>query len=156
MKNTLRLLLCLFFVLISACTSQEGKVEKQALALGEKKLQEVLQTEADDNIKQSAWLNKSYVEFMRDHSEVLVSEVKMHSESRATASVVMKTYPLSLRTTLAKIAGGIDESKSRRFNYGEALGLIGQQVGKAPEPVEQPLITYKFNKTSAGTWVVEF
>lgn len=156
MKKISFAILCLFFGLLGGCTSQEGKIEKKAQELGERKFQELLQQEADENIKQSDWLNKAYLEFMTERSEVMVSEVKLQSQTRATAAVIVKSYPVSLRRTLAKIAGGIENSRSRRFNFSEALGLVGQQTGGTAETVEQPLITYKFNKTSAGTWVVEF
>ncbi|WP_374032274.1 hypothetical protein [Bdellovibrio bacteriovorus] len=156
MKNSIRLVTCLFFVLLSFCTTQEGTIKKLALELGEKKFQEQLKIEADDSIKQSEWLNKSYQEFMLKKSEVEVVEVKFLTETKATAVVVVNTYPPSLRMTLARIAGGMDPGRSRSFNFAEAVNGIGKQIGKTPETLEHPLIMYKFNKTSAGTWVVEF
>lgn len=156
MKNTLQIMICLFFTLLSACTTQEGTIKKLALEMGEKKFQEQLKIEADDSIKSSEWLNKSYQEYMLNKSEVEVVEVKLLTETKATAVVVVHTFPPSLRMTLARIAGGMDPGRSRSFNFAEAINGIGKQVGKTPEPIEHPLIMYKFNKTSAGTWVVEF
>lgn len=138
------------------CTSQESKIEKLAVELGERKFQEVLTQEASDGITQSGWLRTAYVDYMSQNAEVLVSEVQFHGENQATAVVVVKTYSPPMRRTLAEIAGGIDQSKTRRFNFGEAISLIGKQMGKKPEKTEHPLTTFKFNKTSAGTWVPQF
>lgn len=140
--------------LLISCTSNEGAIKKQALQLGEQHFQELIRDEAQKGLPQSDWLRDSYEEFIKERSTVEVTEVTLQNDSRATAVVVVETYPLPLRRTLLSIGSKVDASKSRRFNFSEAISLIAAQTGQKGEVERQPLKTYKFQK-SADSWVVQ-
>lgn len=150
----MRKILCLAFSFaLASCTSQEGAIKKKALQLGEQHFQELIRDEAQNGLPQSDWLRDSYQEFIKDRSKVEVAEVALQSDSRATAVVVVESYPLPLRQTLLGIASKVDPGKTRRFNFSEAISLIAQQTGQKGEVERQPLKTYKFQKTS-DSWTV--
>lgn len=125
---------------------------KRALEEAEKQFAESVNKEADDGITQSKWLHDSYVEFMKKYSEFEVEDVKFQGETNAVATVVVVTYPKAARITLMKIAGRLAESEERRFNFANALQLIGQQTGTSSSPTKQPLAVLGFHKDSRGEW----
>lgn len=141
------------FALVS-CTSQEGAIKKQALRLGEQHFRELIREEAQTGLPQSDWLRDAYEEFINDRSIVEVADIALQSDTRATAVVVVETYPLPMRRTLLSIAGKVEPGKTRRFNFSEAISLIAQQTGQKGEVEKQPLKTYKFHK-SAESWTVQ-
>jgi len=154
MQRLSLLFLPLLFLTLSACTSEEGALKKQALAIGQKKFNEVIQKEAEESLGQSEWLRQAYREFIESRSEVEVDEVKFQGESLATVSVSVTTYPMKMRRTLLGIAGKVDASKSRRFNFSEALSLVGQQTGQSTETEKQPLTVLKYAKGASG-WILQ-
>lgn len=112
------------------------------------KFNEMIQKESEETLKQSPVLQQSYIEFIQGHSEVLVGDIKFQGENQAVVSVVMKTYPQKLRQTLLEVTAKVDSSKSRSFNFGEALVLIAKQKGQTEEVEQQPLLVLKFHKVS--------
>lgn len=114
---------------------------------------EAIHAEANEMLKNSDLLRNGYIEFMRHQSEVSVDEVRIFNEHLATATVTMKAPPLKLRRTLLEIAGKVEPSKSRRFNFSEAVGLIRKQTGISDQEV-QPLGVYHFRKAQ-DKWVIE-
>ena len=152
MKTILLSLMGLSLAFLVSCTSNEGAVKKRALEEAEKHFSESLNKEADEGITQSKWLRDSYVEFMKKYSEFEVEDVKFQGETQAVATVVVVTYPKAARITLLKIAGRLAESEVRRFNFANALQLIGQQTGTSSSPTKQPLAVFGFHKDSSGEW----
>lgn len=141
-----------FLIVLTSCTSNEGAVKKRALEAAENQFAENLSKEADDGLTQSKWIHDGYIEFMKKYSEFEVEDVKLPTENRAVATVIIVTYPKAARTTLVKIAGRVPESEARRFNFANALQLIGQQTGTSSEPVKQPFAVFGFHKDSSGEW----
>ncbi|WP_155723959.1 hypothetical protein [Bdellovibrio bacteriovorus] len=154
MKKTLLVLLLLSFQILTACTSDEKVLKTKALELAEKKFSEQIKQEADDSLSQSPWLHQAYTQFIQDNSKVSVEEVKFQGETLATVSVVVETYPMKLRRTLLGIASRVDSSKSRRFNFSEARGLIVQQGMEKGEVESQPLGVFKFHKSDKN-WILD-
>lgn len=144
----------LFCLGITACTSEEGLLKKQATAIGEAKLQEAVRLEADEMLKGSALLHEGYLQYMRQHAEVVVEEVQMLEGNVAVVTVTMKAPSLKMRRTLMEIAAKVEASKSRRFNFPEAVKRISQQTGENPEGIIQPLGVYRFRKVG-DKWVTE-
>lgn len=154
MKNILLMIFSFLTLLLTACTSQEGQLKKQAQEQGEKKFAEMIQKEAEESLGQSEWLRQAYTEFIQNKSEVEVDEVKMQGEKLATVSVTVTTYPVKIRRMLLGIAGKVDSTKSRRFNFAEATSLVTQQMGEKNETVKQPLETYRFSQGSEK-WILQ-
>ncbi len=153
MRKILGLLtLCLF---LTSCTSNEGAVKKLALADGESQFEETLKKESVDLIPQSDWLRDAYVTYMKKHTEFEADEIKIVGENLAIATVSMKTYTPGQRRIVAKIAGTVDPSKVRQFNFGNAMQLVAQQTGQAPNPEKQSAGVFKYHKSSSGDWVLE-
>ncbi|KHD87484.1 MAG: hypothetical protein OM95_14235 [Bdellovibrio sp. ArHS] len=141
-------------LLVGGCTSDEKVLKNKALALAEKKFTEQIKQEADDSLGQSPWLHQAYTEFIHNNSEVSVEEVKMQSDTLATVAVVVETYPTRFRRTILGIAARVDASKSRRFNFSEARGLIIQQGMEKGEVETQPLGIFKFHKSDKN-WILD-
>lgn len=139
--------------MIVSCTSQEAALTKQAESIGEQKMMEAIRVEADEMLKNSAFLHNGYIEFMRHQAKVNVEDVKIINERLATATVTMMAPPVKLRRTLLEIAGKVDPSKSRRFNFSEAVNLIRKQTGISDREV-QPLGVYQFRKNQ-DQWMAE-
>ncbi|WP_374078505.1 hypothetical protein [Bdellovibrio bacteriovorus] len=139
---------------LTACTSDEGMLKKQAIEVGTAKFNEIIQKEGEESLGNSEWLRQAYGEFIHNRSEVEVEEVKFQGEKLATVSVVVTTYPTKLRRTLLGIASKVDASKSRRFNFSEAVSLVAQQTGQKSEPEKQPLTVLKFSKSS-DKWILD-
>lgn len=154
MKKTLLIALACLSLCFSACSSEEGKLKKMALEMGQKKFSEVIRQEAAEFLPDSEWLRQSYVELIDKNSEVEVEEVKFQGDNLAVVSVVVVTYPYRFRRTLLKVAGAVDVSKTRRFSFGEALGLVAAQSPEKNKPSKQPLTVYKFSKGAEG-WVAQ-
>ncbi|MEK2644610.1 hypothetical protein [Bdellovibrio sp. BCCA] len=154
MKKLLLALIGTMILTLSACTSKEGKLKKQAEEIGKAKFMEVLKKEADDGLGQSDWLRQAYVEYVGNRSEVEAENVNFIGETAATATLVVKTYSPKMRQTLISIAAKVDPDKARRFNFGEALVLIRRQTGQNTETDYQPLTVLKFTK-SGEKWVAD-
>ncbi|MBV2168503.1 MAG: hypothetical protein KUL82_07330, partial [Bdellovibrio sp.] len=112
MKKTLLIALACLSLCFSACSSEEGKLKKMALEMGQKKFSEVIRQEAAEFLPDSEWLRQSYVELIDKNSEVEVEEVKFQGDNLAVVSVVVVTYPYRFRRTLLKVAGAVDVSKT--------------------------------------------
>lgn len=151
MTKTFGLLTLVSALFLTSCTSNESAVKKLALADAETQFTETLKKESDDLITQSEWLRNSYVEFMKKHAEFDVESVKIEG-NLGVASATVIAYPPGQRKILAKIAGTVDSSKARQFNFANALQLISQQTG-APAAVEkQSAGVFKYQKISTGDW----
>lgn len=153
MKRILLPVICVFSVL-SACTSNEGQIKEQALKVGQQKFDAMVQKEADEALKESPLLHQAYIQFLNGTSEVAVEELKFHGDNEAVISLVMKTYSTSLRQTVLEVAQKVPPSKSRRFNFGEAMALIAQQKGQKQDVESQPLTVLRFHKAS-NQWVLQ-
>lgn len=153
MKRFLFPIICIF-TLLAACTSDEGVLKEEALKVGQGKFNEMIQKESGEILKESPRLQQAYVGFIRGTSEIEVEEIKFEGETRAVVSVIMKIYPNKLRLTLLEVAQKVESSKSRKFNYGEALKLIAQQMGLKEGLERQPLTVLRFHKVSKK-WVIE-
>lgn len=153
MKNFIVLgIAFIYWLLLSACTSQEGHLKEAALKQADIKWTETLQAEAREALTQSEVLQTAYLEFMAKNSELEVEEVKFQGENRATVSVVVSSISLPLRRTLLKIASQVGPEKSRRFNYQNALGPVAAQSGEKTTPEKRPFAVYKFSKGPDGLW----
>ncbi|MGZ3771849.1 MAG: hypothetical protein ACXVCP_19710 [Bdellovibrio sp.] len=146
--------LILISLILSACTSEQGQIKDKALVTGQERFEAMLVKEADGALNQSALLHQSYIEFMKGSSEVDVADLKMLGENQATVTLTMKTYSTLLRQTALEIAQKVEPSKTRRFNFGEAISLIAQQKGINKPLEEQPLAVLKFQK-SKGQWLLQ-
>ncbi|UOF02803.1 hypothetical protein [Bdellovibrio reynosensis] len=135
----------------AGCTSEEGKLKKQAISTGELRLQQLIQQEALDGMPQSSELRQGYQDFIMARSEVVTDEPEIIGGS-AVVSVAAMIPPVKLRKTLIAIAGKLDSSKARRFNFGEAVSLIKRQTGEDTENTKQGLGIVKFVKQGEA-WV---
>lgn len=154
MKSIILGLTSILCLSLTACTSQEAGLKKQAQKLGEQKFAEVIQKEAEESLSQSDWLRQEYIQFIHRHSEVEIEEVQLQGENLGVVSLTVTTYPEKVRRTLLEIASKVDPSRSRRFNFSEAVSLIRRQTGQALEPDKQPLGVYKFKKAEKS-WIAE-
>lgn len=155
MKTLFRLKLIPFvcFALLS-CTSSEVALKKQAAQFGETKVLELFHKEATENIKQSQILHDAYIEYMRQHSEVLIDKVQFQGEDSATVHLKAKILPLRLRRTLLDIVSQVGLDKSRRFNITEAAVLVRQEKNITEVDETQLLGNFRFRKRGS-VWVAE-
>ncbi|HEX7674920.1 MAG TPA: hypothetical protein VF412_12150 [Bdellovibrio sp.] len=155
MRKILGLIFVSAALILTSCTSNEGAVKKLAAAQAESKYDEMLKKEAEDMIPQSDFLRQGYVDYLKKHSEFETEDVKIEGENFAIAKVTVTTYPAAMRKTLAKIAGTVDPSKARQFNFGNALQLIAQQTGGSTSTAKQDAGVFKYHKNSSGNWLLE-
>lgn len=139
-------------LLFTGCTSEEGKLKKQAVEVGEVRLLQLIEKEAYDNMAQSSELRQGYMDFIKARAEVTAEEVQFHGENAATVPVTVSMPPNRLRKTILAIAGKLDPDKARRFSFGEAESLIKKQTNDEAAPEKQSLGAVKFSKQSGG-WV---
>jgi len=143
-KLILILFLSPFF--LSACTSNEGAAKDQAIKEAQGQFDEVLNKEALDNIAQSDWLRDAFVRYIHSGTEWSADSIKMEGDNDATVTVLAETVALKPRKTVAAIAGRLDKSVERNFNFSNALGLIAQQTGTSADKVKIPFVI-KVHKT---------
>lgn len=155
MKRIFLSLIYVFSLLTAACTSDEGLLKEQSINVGTVKFNEIIRQESEETLSQSPGIQQSYIEFMKAHSEVSVADVKFKGENQAVVSLVLKTYPDKLRQTLLEVAQKVAPSKSRQFNFGEALSLIAKQRGIKEETEEKNLVVLKFQKVSERWTLIE-
>lgn len=154
MKSFILGLLCFISLGGVSCTSQEEALKKTAVKYGEVKWLEALKTEADEHIKQSDVLHDGYVKFIQNGSEVQAAKVDMLSEDSAVVTMAVNTYSAKMRRTLLEIAAKVDASKSRRFNFSEAVKLVEKEGGESAGKETQPLGIYRFHKKDSS-WVAQ-
>ncbi len=116
----------------------------------------MIREEADKYIKNSNNLREAYVNFVLNRSTLSVVKNPASTDLSVTADVVVEGYSPAIRQVLAEIAGTVPVQKAGQFNFGEALEVMGKQLGVKIKTQSYALKTYKFNKTSAGNWVPEF
>lgn len=153
MKSLILWMLCFTSLGLVSCTSSESGLRKSAIKYGEVKWLEALQTEANEHIKHSAVLYDGYIKFIQGSSEVQVAKLEMLNEDSAMVTMTINTYSVKMRRTLLEIAAKVDVSKSRRFNYSEAVKLVGKEGGEGISKVTQPLGVYRFRKIDSS-WKV--
>lgn len=141
-----------YWLLLGACTSQEGHLKKAALKQADIKWTESVQAEAREALTQSEVLQIAYLEFMKKNTELEIEEVQYQGENRATVSVVVSTLSAPLRRTLLKIASQVGSDKTRRFNFQDALAPVAAQSGEKTTPEKRPFAVYKFSKGEDGLW----
>jgi hypothetical protein len=141
-----------YWLLLSACTSQEGHLKKAALKQADTKWTETLQAEAREALPLSEVLQTAYLEFMKKNSEPLIEDVQFQGENRATVAVIVSSISLPLRRTLLKIASQVGPDKTRRFNFQDALAPVAAQSGESTTPEKRPFAVYKFSKGEDGLW----
>lgn len=143
-------------VLMVSCTSKAPSYEQEALKLGQQRFESMIREEADKYIKNSNNLREAYVNFVLNRSTLSVVKNPASTDLSVTADVVVEGYSPAIRQVLAEIAGTVPVQKAGQFNFGEALEVMGKQLGVKIKTQSYALKTYKFNKTSAGNWVPEF
>lgn len=143
-------------LLLVSCTSKAPSYEDEALKLGQQRFESMVREEADKYIKNSNNLREAYVAFVLNRSTLSVVKNKASTDLSVTADVMVEGYSPAIRQVLAEIAGTVPSQKAGQFNFGEALEVMGKQLGVKIKPQSYSLKTYKFNKTSAGNWVPEF
>jgi hypothetical protein len=141
-----------YWLVLSACTSQEGHLKKAALKQADIKWTESVQGEAREALAQSEVLQLAYLEFMKKHSELEIEDVQFQGENRATVSVVVTSLSVPLRRTILKVASQVGPDRSRRFNFQDALALVAAQSGEKMTPEKRPFAVYKFSKGEDGLW----
>ena len=142
------------FVFLSACTSQEDKFKDLAFKLAEKERLALLFKEADGALRHSDVLFEGYIKAMLQKSEIKAKEVKILGADSAIAQVEIGLPSAAARQTLLGIASRVDLTKSRRFNFSEAMGLLKKQGAiKSLEVNDQILKVYRFKRTAKG-WTV--
>ncbi|XGC81683.1 hypothetical protein ACES2L_04205 [Bdellovibrio bacteriovorus] len=151
MRKILLFSLTIATILASGCTSEEGKLKKQAISIGELRLQQLIQQEAQDGMPQSAELRQGYQDFIMARAEVVTDDPEIIGGSAVVAVAAMMP-PVKLRKTVIAIAGKLEPSKARRFNFGEAASLIKRQTGEDTENTKQGLGVVKFTKQGEA-WV---
>lgn len=155
MTKFLFILILISSVFLNACTSNEKIVKRLALAEAESQFVVKAQKDANEFITQSDWLRDEYVQFIKQNSEFQVESVQMEGTSLAVAAVSVKTYPTTQRLTLAKIAGSVEASKVRLFNFGNALQLMAKQTGGSAGMEKQSAGVFKFQKKASGDWQLQ-
>ncbi|MGZ3779945.1 MAG: hypothetical protein ACXVCY_04855 [Pseudobdellovibrionaceae bacterium] len=153
MQGFFLLLICVFSVL-SGCTSQETALKEQALKQGQIKFAEVTQKEADEAFRESPVYHQKYIDFMRDHSEVVVDKIQFNGESNAVVVVKLKTYSFKIRRTMIDIAASVPASKRQKFNFTDAVSLIAEEKGLSLDYEKTPLTVFSFHKID-NKWVLE-
>lgn len=154
MKSFILGLLCFISLGSVSCTSQEEALKKSAIKYGEVKWLEALKSEADEHIKQSDVLHDGYIKFIQNGSEVQAAKVDMLGEDSAAVTMTINTYSAKMRRTLLEIAAKVDPSKSRRFNFNEAVKLVEKEGGESSGKETQPLGVYRFRKKDSA-WVAQ-
>lgn len=149
--TTLTLLICLA---LTACTSEEGKLKKQSIEEGDRIFLDMLKREAEDFGPRSNWLKEAYVDYILAQSNVQIGSLTYPAKDAAWLVVEVETFSKDMRKNLLAVAQKVDPSKERKFNYGEATGLIVQMAGVSREKVVQPLKTLRYTK-KGKTWVLE-
>lgn len=148
MKNSLFLgLLCLLLV---GCTSEKKDLTEKATALAERSFKEATRKEAEENLKQSEGARQSFIDYMDTHAEIVVDEVLIHSEQKATVQTSVLAYPPVLRFMVLTIAKGLDADKMRRFNFADATSMVAKQKGLPLKKIRQSPEVYKFTKGPRG------
>ncbi|QDK36977.1 hypothetical protein [Bdellovibrio sp. NC01] len=155
MNKILSLFAVLSVLVLSSCTSNESQVKKLALADAETQFNELIQKEADEYITQSEFLKNAYVSYMKKNSEFEIDEVTIQNENLAVAAVKVTTYPPVQRKLMVKIAGTVNPSRERQFNFGNAIQLIREQTGQTVTSEKIPAGVFKYHKNSKGDWLLE-
>lgn len=152
--NVLAGFLFLISLSLTACTSQEGQLKKQSTEEGDRILLDMLKREAEDYGPRSNWLKNAYVDYILAQSTVQVASLTYPAKDAAWLVVEVETLSKDMRKNLLAVAQKVDPSKERKFNYGEAVGLIVQMAGVSREKVVQPLKTLRYTKRDKA-WVLE-
>lgn len=153
MKNLIRLLFLmpLFLTALTACTGNEGAAKEEAIKGAQSQFDDVLNKEAQDNIPSSDWMRDAFTSYIHKVTEWSTDSIQMQGDNDATVTVIAETVALKPRQTAAVIAGRLDKSAERNFNFANALGLIAQQTGTSPEKVKIKFVI-KVHK-SGDHWV---
>lgn len=152
--NVFTSLLLFVSLALTACTSDEGKLKKQSLEEGDRIFLDMLKREAEDYGPRSNWLKNAYVDYMLAQSNVQIGSLTYPAKDAAWLVVEVETLSKDMRKNLLAVAQKVDPSKERKFNYGEAVGLIVQMAGVSREKVVQPLKTLRYTKRDK-TWILE-
>ena len=139
---------------LAGCTSQKDQFKELATKLAEKERYMLLVNEADSALQHSEALREGYLTTMSQKSEIKVKNIELVGENAATAEVYIELPSLIVRKKLLGIGSRVDTTRTRRFNFSEAMILVKKEMGFKPEELkEQILKTYHFKKTSSG-WTI--
>lgn len=138
---------------LTSCTSEKGQIQKKALEISQLRFEESVRNDANRALKQSEWLANAYVHFMTSQSKVNVGEVQFQGTQTALIKVSLRTYSPEIQQKLLAIAGRLEASKVRNFNFPDAATMIAQQVGEKNPQRETAFGALQFTKNSSGEWV---
>lgn len=144
----------IFSVFFLGCTSQEDQFKELAVKLAEKERQVLFVKEANAALRHSEVLFEGYIKAMSQKSEIKIKEIKVLGADSATAQVEIHLPSIVVRQALLGIANRVDHTKTRRFNYTEAMGLLKKQgVINSSAMNEQILKVYRFKRGADG-WTI--
>ena len=137
---------------LSACTSQ-SELKSEALKTAKSEFHGTLVKEMEGQLTPSSGTGNNFLTYIENHTDFEVSDIKMDGETSAVVRVQLETVPKKNRTTLIKIAGNLDPSKTPNFNMGNAVNLIEQQPGQL-KGKEISFIIMKFHK-AGNRWAYD-
>lgn len=145
-----KIILTLFQVLVvSACTSEEGKLKQLAIDSATQQFRSELKEEISKGVSEKLNLQATAVDIVtkRTEFEVLKSEVRGKD---ADVEVLAKTIPAKVKTSLIEIIARLDPRKERNLNVSDAIDLISQQMGISSD--ERATLVYRFKFKNKGSW----
>jgi len=141
-------LLPLVFIL-AACTSDDSKLEGQAIEEATKQFQTELKEELAKTVTGKEKIQFTAVDIITKKTGFEIAKKNITSSS-AHFEIHANTLPSKVRVTLFEIMGRLDPAKEARFNVSDAIALTTKNLGLSSD--ERTSQIYKLNFKKEGTW----